>query len=290
VLVDDVDRCPASEVVELLESVQTLLRDAPPPGRDKAPHPIAIIVAADSAWLHSAFEQEYAGFGDAVGELGRPLGCLFCDKIFQLVVPMPGLGTVGQNTFLASLLGSAAGAAEAATPAQVDAARSRLATSGSEAEVLAALDDAPQAVRERVAPQAVEALTRLDVAQTTEHTLSRFATLLPANPRSMKRFVNDYSMARAVRTLEGDPVPVDALAQWVVIRTRWPVLATHLAEHPEEVLAILDPDAAGAPPSTEELGALYRHPDVRRAASFGEGTTLTPDLVRRCCGEPAPAR
>ena len=34
----------------------------------------------------------------------------------------------------------------------------------------------------------------------------QFAALLPPNPRAMKRFINDYSILRTVRTLEGNTI------------------------------------------------------------------------------------
>jgi hypothetical protein len=73
VVIDDLDRCRPGQVVELLESVQTLLRDAPPPDPGRPLKPVAVVVAADSAWLHQAFEREYEGLGVAVAEPGKPL-------------------------------------------------------------------------------------------------------------------------------------------------------------------------------------------------------------------------
>lgn len=101
------------------------------------------------------------------------------------------------------------------------------------------------------------------------------------NPRSMKRFLNDYSVARVVRTLEGDPVPADALAQWTIIRTRWPALAAFLARCPDAVVTAPD----SMPP---DLAALLRDDEVRRVLSFAGGDTLTPELVRRCHGGHGP--
>jgi hypothetical protein len=190
---------------------------------------------------------------------------------------MPGLGAAGQAAFLSSLLGT--GGAEPSGPGDADAVREaarRLAGSGSEAEVLRILADAAPPVREQVAPAAVQALTRPELTRSTEHTLARFVPLLPPNPRSMKRVINDYSMARAVRTLEGDPVPVDALAQWTVIRTRWPALAAYLAEQPDA--------AEDGGRSDAELARLLATPEVRRVLAFSEGTALTPELIRRCHG------
>jgi hypothetical protein len=279
VMIDDLDRCRAEHVVELLESVQTLLRDAPVPVNSKQ-RATAVMVAADAAWLHRAFDQQYDGFGPAVAEPGKPLGYLFCDKIFQLVVSMPGLGEVGQAEFLTALLtGAVPDSDRRGDDADLREASRLIDASGSEAEVLEVLESVEQPAREQLGPQAVAALTRPDVAQqTAEHTLARFAALLPPNPRSMKRFINDYSMARAVRTLEGDPVPVDALAQWTVLRTRWPALAAHLAERPE---AATNPSIL---PSEHDTAQLIRSTEAQLVLSFPEGTTLTPELIRRCHG------
>jgi hypothetical protein len=283
VVIDDLDRCRPGQVVELLESVQTLLRDAPPPDPRRPLNPVAVVVAADAAWLHQAFEREYEGLGVAVAEPGKPLGHLFCDKIFQLVIPMPGLGEARQVAYLASLLGS--GDAQLSGPADDATVREttrRIQASGSEAEVLDLLSTAEPWVREQVAPLAVTALARPEVVRASEHTLTRFASLLPPNPRSMKRFLNDYSVARVVRTLEGDPVPADALAQWTIMRIRWPALAAYLARCPEAVATVPD----GAPP---DLAALLRDGAVRQVLSFPGGATLTPDLVRRCHGAHDPS-
>ncbi|HZO66342.1 MAG TPA: hypothetical protein VFB74_15175 [Kribbellaceae bacterium] len=109
-----------------------------------------------------------------------------------------------------------------------------------------------------------------------------FAPLLPANPRSMKRFLNDYNMARVVRSQLGDPMPVAALAQWNAIRIHWPVLAHHLRDQPDDVEDILA-SAVDAP--TPELLPLWTNPAVHQALNFANGIQLTPELIRRCCGK-----
>jgi hypothetical protein len=279
-LVDDLDRCRASEVVELLESIQTLLRDPPTSRSSDEPSPVAVLVAADAAWLRDAFESEYQTLSGAVATPGQRVGHLFCDKIFQLIVPMPVIGAERRAKYLASLLGSAIDLASLPTASELRLGRDRLDASKSEAEVLQVLESMPVAAREDLGAKAAEVLSRTEVQKRTEHALDRFAPLLAPNPRSIKRFVNDYSMARTVRALEGDPVPVSALAQWTAIRVRWPALAECIRERPE----VLD-DGEGSKLLGEDLQALWGDPAIQLAIDY-QGRRLTADLVRRCCGAP----
>ena len=53
IFIDDLDRCKGSTVVELLEGVQTLFRDAP----------VVYLVAADRDWLSDSYAAEYGAFG-----------------------------------------------------------------------------------------------------------------------------------------------------------------------------------------------------------------------------------
>ena len=274
-LVDDLDRCKSGDVVEVLESVQTLLRSSSFADPARVRRPVVVLVAADSAWLRTAFHNEYGSLGPVVTEPGQSIGHLFCDKIFQLIVPLPGLSRQHHESFLASLLGSVV---TLAGPGQLQHARERLEASGSEAEVLQVLSGMPAATRERLGARAVEALTRVESQSHAGHALAAFAELLPPNPRSMKRFLNDYTMTRAVRTLEGDPVPVAALAQWIALSTRWPAFADYLRAHPDEVMAV--PEEL-----PERFRELRRSPAVARTLAFAGGVELTPDLIRRCCGD-----
>jgi hypothetical protein len=99
------------------------------------------------------------------------------------------------------------------------AIRERLRNSTTETQIVETLRQASPEVRDRVADAAVERLSAPEVEEATEHTLQRFAPLLQPNPRSMKRFVNTYSILRTIRTLEGIPVPSDPLALWTIMET-----------------------------------------------------------------------
>ena len=98
----------------------------------------------------------------------------------------------------------------------------------------------------------------------------------------MKRFVNEYGMARAARILEDNLVERDTLALWTLLAIRWPALADYLEAHPRQPTACwarrtrvtLTPDA---------LKLLIER--VCRARScFPHGGPLTQEIVERCTG------
>jgi len=283
--VDDLDRCPADDVVELLESVQTLVRDA----AETAPGGLSpcFVVAGDGAWIRNAFEQHYSDFAVQIAEPGRPLGYLFLNKIFQLTLPVPRVGPTRQESFFRELLGLQPGQGTAAAAATAEAVVS------AQDDVRAAPDDEaqqqvlarlPQAVREVVAPTAVRRQTEAAFTQATEHRLAGFAGLLPDNPRAVKRFLNAFAMTRTVRTLEGQAIPTPSLALWTILLTRWPQLADALADHPNWLTPAV-PDPSGLPPQIPEaIQALLDDPDVQALLTFPDGGPLTPDLVRACRG------
>ena len=84
-----------------------------------------------------------------------------------------------------------------------------------------------------------EAIVRLsdqDVEIYTEHLLKPFTPLLEPNPRSMKRLVNAYGIARAIDILKGGTtVERKKLALWSILSLTWPLLAQYLEHHPEKI-------------------------------------------------------
>jgi hypothetical protein len=80
-LIDDLDRCDDSYVVEFLEAIQTLVRDAPDRLSPKASQQIAGpfgFVAADGRWIRESYEHRYTSFVSATDE--QPLGYLFLER------------------------------------------------------------------------------------------------------------------------------------------------------------------------------------------------------------------
>jgi len=264
--IDDLDRCPGGYVVELLEAVQTLVRDDVREG-----DATYFVVAADGSWIRASYEQRYEDFAGSVGEPGRPLGYLFLDKLFQLTVRVPVVSALDQANYLAALL-----AVERHVPNvrdKVADAQKLLQSSRTDEDVVDVLKKASPEVREVLRAEAIERLSEPGVARATEHALERYAEHLEPNPRAMKRFVNEFGLARVVLTLEGVLVPFDALARWTILSTRWPMLADRLREHPEDI-GLAGADAGTA---TDALDALLRSPPVA-----GVAQDLTPDLIKQC--------
>lgn len=281
--VDNLDRCGESYVVDFLEAVQTLLRDSgrnyrKPSSRDIS---ASFVIAADGRWIRRSYEICYASFDSPASEPGRPLGYRFLDKIFQLRVPLPAIAPQSLREYLKELLGVPLLAAQ--LTAEEKGIRDRLGKSATETEVVEILRSASPTIRVRVASEAVDKLSEPEVMITTEHWLQRFAALLDGNPRTMKRFINDYGILRAVRTLEGNPVASHPLALWAILETQWPALADYLRDKPEaiEQLTSNSPSIDTIP---SELRPLFGDNQVRRIATFEHGGPLTPELIRSCYG------
>lgn len=273
--IDDLDRCKDAYVIELLESAQTLIRDAPRihAGTDPLPPAAYFVIAADGSWLRRAYTGQY-GTTDLVGYQ-------FLDKLFQLTVPMPTLSATTQRRFLGRLLGLHNTGPDSG---QIAEARSRIeASTGDEELILGTLDAADPGVREAVTADAARAMAAAETRAHTEHTLRKFAPLLSPNPRSTKLFLNSYTMLRAVRTLEGITVDPDTLALWTIIRIRWPNIADFLQHNPEAIKGIVQPlwcsDLFPA-----ELHTTAKSDELRAIASHPQGGPLTATAIRRCCG------
>jgi hypothetical protein len=214
--------------------------------------------------------------------LPSPGGHLFLDKLFQLTVPVPILSSQAQDAYLKALLHTTdAAATESPVQAEAQAVRQSVQESTSEGEVVEALRQASPSVRHLVAEDAVDRLSAPEVETATEHVLQRFAPLVDANPRSMKRFLNSYSVLRAVRTLEGNTIASEPLALWTILQTRWPSLADYLRRQPEAIEYAGKAEHAETIP--EELRLLLDLPEFQRLLAFSS-VPLTADVIRACCG------
>jgi WD40 repeat protein len=284
--IDDLDRCDPAHVVDVLDSIQTLVRRASRSGAAMEDQRAAyVVVAADGRWLRNSYEQEHEASSGAVAEPGRPLGYLFLDKIFQLTFEVPTMSRPLQAAYLRGLLrwsnthGSGAGAGLGERTSVED----RVKRSTTEAETLAAYESASPEVRAEVAPVVVAQLAQPRQQCETEHALRKFAPLLDPNPRAMKRFVNAYGIARALQVVQDSVVARDDLALWTILRVRWPALAEYVRTCPAAIDALIDrrPPPDGAPSA---LVGLFASPDVADLLDAELGGPLTAATIRACCG------
>jgi hypothetical protein len=286
-LIDDLDRCDENYVVDFLEVVQTLVRDAPrfQSSRTGVAGPYAFI-AADGRWIRSSYEKRYDTF-HATALPGRPLGYLFLEKIFQLHVQLPSMTPSAKEAYFLSLLAPEhRPQAQGGGGAENDAARRTKAAvvdANTEADLLevghrATEIEDPVARMDVLGDLAVK-FSQREIIDATEHALNRFAGLLEPNPRSMKLFVNTYGVLRSLRTLEEVFVPIGPLALWTVVEIRWPYLADYLRAHPEAVAAD-EPD--------DDVPDYVKHllvdDDVALVLGDAQSGPLTAELIRQCAG------
>lgn len=283
VFIDDLDRCDATYVVDLLEGIQTLMRGAA----------ITYVIAADRKWICSSFEQRYSGFTGPIGEPGRPLGYLFLDKMFQVSAPLPLPSPEARSSYWVALLKASPDRLREHRTRVLDAERdaderaSKL-TGPEEMQAFVAkaktssdplkLPAARAAVAKRITSQ--EALDKLD------HRLEAFSDLVEPNPRAMKRLVNAYAMHQSTLFLSGSNTIFNTLVRWTILELRWPVLADFLATRPDWVDKLRSPlpeiDRLQAP---EALWCLFGDPMVIRVMGPRNGSDgLTAAALKKILG------
>jgi len=262
VFIDDLDRCNSSYVVELLEGVQTLFKGAP----------VVYVIAADRDWIRKSFEEGYKDFAGTIGAPGRPLGHLFLEKMFQISVGIPRIGTDERMEYWNKLLRPMDNDQREAMISERKEARSHADEAvkqvNSMEEINARVMEARNAGKHAEAQALSEAgavhIASASVKEATEHRLKQFADLLEPNPRAMKRLVNAYGMNQASLILERRSVDADALARWTILEMRWPLFAEALAQQPERVQDVFDGVELKIQGLTPETLALAKHRDVRR--------------------------
>jgi len=286
-LVDDLDRCPETFVVDLLDAVQKLMRDSMPDasGRSGERKPtLLVVVAADGRWVRNSYDNAYASLAHAVNEPGATVGTLFLEKLFQLTVPVPGLSDELKAEYLRDLL-----AERPARPVgrEADPNLMRRLSEASHDQLLDVLAGAPAIERVKASSLAIEKLVvQPDAQQSTRHALEPYAALLDPTPRAMKRFVMAYSMLRAVRTAEGSVVGIGPLALWTILQTRWPMLANYLQASPEAV-RLFQVSADRIPGSAPvELMPLFTDPpsELRAVMNHPDGP-MNAQTIRECSGQ-----
>lgn len=221
IVLDDLDRCDAETVTDLLEGIQTLFRGAP----------VVFLAVADRYWITASFAQRFSLF-ESGGDKARPVGDLFLDKMFQVSVSIPALPVAVKRAYLGRLLGTdMAAPPEAILPE----------TAIRHEEIQAAIDSAPEDQRPALRAQAVARLASEAADKQVEHRLLRWVGYIEPNPRGMKRLVNAIGMVQARSLLEGRSVDFDTIVLWTILELRWPRAAAAIAADP----GLIDADGSG---------------------------------------------
>lgn len=182
--IDDLDRCPADRVVEVLEAVHLLM----------ASELFVVVVAVDPRWLLSSLRRRHPDeLTDQDGRLWVPTPEDYMEKIFQVPFCVPQMEDVGYRQLIESLIpsdngdhldsGDVPGAPEAGerAPAALGGASQLRLPKTARPPQLPAIDLQPAGLQ--VTPAEVDFLSRLG--------------MLVRTPRSAKRLANLYRLIRA---------------------------------------------------------------------------------------------
>jgi WD40 repeat protein len=262
-VIDDLDRCPAERVVKILETVHTILRHPRARSRPGRKHRgsarLFVLVLADGRWVRQAFASQFAEFENP-GSATRDVGSDFTQKVFDHVVLVPDLFAQQISEYLDNVV-----------RAPTDSAAKRLAVSP-EPSTVRTVDDhaATPPVHDQESMQ-IEHVRQEAIAAATEvrshHLLHTYASLMPANPRMIKRVANALGMLQAIRIHVRHTEDDDAMARAAILLVRFPVLAARLR---------LDDKVNGKDPC-------WNLPDVREVL---DGCGL--DSLARCLGRADP--
>lgn len=283
VFVDDLDRCKGENVVELLEGIQTLLREVP----------VTYVVAADREWLSESYADEYEAFSSLGNEPGRPFGYRFLEKTFQISAPIPTVSATTLRSFWGDLIQPGDLDGKTSLAVEREHAREDFEGLGAvEATRMLKEDPGSDPIVRQARAEAVAMKHASPAAQEeTEHALRPFADLLEPNPRALKRLVNAYGVTRDIeilagRNLECDEDEQQLTALWTVVELRWPELAKHLARHPAHVEHV-----GKRPVSFEiprELRSLFNDRDVKKVVAGdadGIDIELDAEAIEKCTAQ-----
>lgn len=243
IFIDDLDRCGAAKISEVLEAINLFLSGDYPN--------CVFILGLDARIVASAMEtvhRQALGEGAAAkDDREGNLGWRFLDKFIQLSFVVPRLSPGQREIYLASLIGRSDGAAnEREAEELMDEARRvrrELVEGKIDAEQAAGQvgELAREAVPERPAVrQIAEDVIALGARDFSDDDPDAAAALrrrihhLSDNPRTIKRAVNLYrfyrfiSWARQASAPDLSAADPDLIASWTVIAARWPQVVHRL--------------------------------------------------------------
>ncbi len=275
VVVDDLDRCRSSVIVDLVRGMQTILR---------SPR-IVFLVLGDREWIERAFEVEYEKMARSGAGLEQSLGARFAEKAIQMSFLLPGVSADQHAAYVREVLRRGQGQPQAG-PSAAKALRGAIRQRASSQQSLSPdalrrsakqnLSEAGDYLREardiirglpaevgrawteaevsEKAEEAFEQLVREEEALLTAgapeedlraaERLKEVAPWLPINPRQVKRILNAIALYEAAAGGHGFALTGERraqLARWLILMNEWPVTWRLLAAYPDMADALNDP-------------------------------------------------
>jgi len=236
VVVDDLDRCEPGYVVELVRGMQTIL---------KSPR-VVFMLLGDRDWISECFTKVHDAMkGIHVGR-EHEFGQRFVEKAIQFSFVLPDISVTDRQVYVHSLLGTAP-ADTAPSPASVTLNETGETLAGAIERAISVPDalhreTVAQQIRSQVGREGVEhseaLLSEFDrrlslraaadttAEKATRHRLEAIASILPANPRQIKRIINAISLLQEAARIKQATQPGSeewrVLALWIVLMIEWP--------------------------------------------------------------------
>lgn len=176
--IDDLDRCPAETVIEVLQAVHLLMA-----------FPLfVVVVAVDVRWLEGALADRYKQFGGAEGD---PVAIEYLEKIFQLAIWTQAFAPQDASDFVRRrfTLVEEAAPAQAPTPEAPQVGTVEAPDTLESTATLRPLDPPVEA--------AGSVSAGLKVTAKEVEFVIKIAGALSTTPRRLLRLTNSYQVARA---------------------------------------------------------------------------------------------
>jgi hypothetical protein len=290
-VIDNLDRCRADYVVELLEGMDTVLRN-PTPGSGPPPL-VAVLVPAERAWLSDSYLQVYKDFQDVMQQPGRPFGLGFVEKVFDFALRLPRVALAAPSRERRAAHEDVLGQIRQAT-SEVGIRRLVADVEEHGGERATAFHPVPElrleAVR-RIGELEVDADDNLCLD--TERDLAELVEAVAPGPSVAKQVRTAYCVQRTRQLLGGHPIDVDGqaihrLGLWTILDLRWPVLAHYLARHPDDLSLLRSQQSP--PGVSDDLQQVFGDPEAARLIDVWPGAELSPEAVRRFTAAPGSTR
>jgi hypothetical protein len=214
IFIDDLDRCNVDATVNLLEGIQNLFKSMP----------VLYIIAADGRWVSNCFTQKYASFENLTND-SCSIGDKFLQKTFQLTLNVPKPHKKYLQLFWDNLIDQR----EINKSIPQDSVNENNELESSKVEK-------PMSFEEEVTQLDDEIDRKLEeenvvFQENVEKYLRKFYDHNEGEtPRQMKRFINQYEVARQMMIIEGNEQlqEEDSMVHFLIFTMRYPSLADKL--------------------------------------------------------------
>ena len=267
IVIEDLDRCDAQYVAEVLTSVHLMSRAES--NRDSnygptaMPHAMCVAILADGRWLEQIVEQQAGALAGSAGLAGKRYGAAYLEKMFIASAHLPAISPE-QRALIVRGASDFALHAAISENGRGDTHHVPFGGPESAARVLCRADyltpvpvgGSPEvaASPQRVKPQKVglnrevmhgaivERMADLAaLAEAETQLVEDYAHLMEATPRGVKRTLVAFWINRAIaQSVPHDPPFTDEeVMRWTILTLRWPTLIDDLVTTDSEGRATL---------------------------------------------------